>query len=207
MGLSAAGAIRRGVTIGPKLEMIRTATCRRPGAEHEGGKHGSRAAAWRRVGPRGPPAPRLARERPVTPQECAARSAAAMWEGDAATRWAGIALDSVAPGEATVSMLVSESHVNGHGICHGGLIFTLADTAFAYACNSYNRLAVAHTCSVTFLRPGRLGDRLVATAREVGISGRSGVYDVTVCAPSGEPVAEFRGLSRVIDGRHFEETS
>ena len=93
-------------------------------------------------------------------------------------------------------MAVQDVMLNGHGICHGGFIFSLADTAFAYACNSGNELTVAQHCSIDFLRPARAGEQLTATAREVARRPRSGVYDVTVCGEDGETVALFRGLSR-----------
>lgn len=95
--------------------------------------------------------------------------------------------------------------LNGHGICHGGFIFTLADSAFAFACNSYNQLAVAQQNQITYLAPGREGERLQATALEVSRSGRSGVYDVFVTGGDGRSVAVFRGLSRTVKGRHFPE--
>ena len=89
---------------------------------------------------------------------------------------------------------------NGHGICHGGFIFTLADSAFAFACNTYNQRTVAQHCAVTFVQPGRRGDRLTAHAVERSRTGRSGIYDVTVRDSHGEVVAEFRGHSRTISG-------
>lgn len=142
----------------------------------------------------------------MTPQEIAERSAAAMWSADAASKWLGASLDGVTPGGARLSMIVEKHHCNGHGICHGGFIFTLADSAFAFACNSYNRNAVAQFNTISFLRPGPLGARLTAVAREVSRAGRSGVYDVAVTAAvaDGEKIlAEFRGVSRIIDGTHF----
>lgn len=93
-------------------------------------------------------------------------------------------------------MTVQDAMLNGHGICHGGFIFSLADTAFAYACNSRNELTVAQHCSIDFLRPARAGEQLTATAREVARRPRSGIYDVTVCGADGDTVALFRGLSR-----------
>lgn len=117
----------------------------------------------------------------------------------------GMTVESVGPGAATISMVVRKDHLNGHGSCHGGAIFTLADSAFAFACNSHNKLTVAQHCSVAFLAPGREGDRLTATAREVTLAGRSGIYDVTVRRDDGVAIAEFRGLSRTVSGTHFEE--
>lgn len=141
----------------------------------------------------------------MTPQERAERSAAAMWSTDAASQWLGMTLDAVGPGTATTSLLVQDHHLNGHRICHGGYIFTLADTAFAFACNSYNTRAVAQQNSITYLAPGQPGERLTAVARETGVAGRSGIYDVTVTGEDGRQVALFRGLSRNIQGNNFEE--
>ncbi|MBN8242795.1 hydroxyphenylacetyl-CoA thioesterase PaaI [Nitratireductor aquimarinus] len=141
----------------------------------------------------------------LSPQEIAERSAAAMWARDDASQWLGCSLDAVGPGSATLSMTVETHHTNGHDICHGGYIFTLADSAFAFACNSYNQIVVAQHNSITFVAPGALGDRLTAVAREVARFGRSGIYDVRVENQNGKVIAEFRGNSRVIGGKHFEE--
>lgn len=141
----------------------------------------------------------------LTAEEIARRSAAAMWARDDASKWLGMSLDAVGPGTATTSFSVEKHHTNGHDICHGGYIFTLADSAFAFACNSYNQLAVAQHNTISFLRPGKLGERLTAVAKELTRAGRSGVYDVTVTNDEGKVVATFRGASRVIDGRHFKE--
>lgn len=143
----------------------------------------------------------------MTPQERAERSAAIMWHNDAASKWLGMTLDSVGPGCATLSMEVAPHHLNGHRICHGGYIFTLADSAFAFACNSHNRLTVAQENQITFLSPGQPGERLVAKAQEIALNGRTGVYDVTVTGAEGRKVAVFRGLSRSLRGQHFEETT
>lgn len=141
----------------------------------------------------------------MTPEEIARRSAEVMWANDDASRWLGASLDEVGPGTAIMSMTVEKHHTNGHDICHGGFIFTLADSAFAFACNSYNRIAVAQHNVITFIAPGKLGDRLTARAREVARFGRSGIYDVQVENGDGTVIAEFRGASRVIEGTHFEE--
>lgn len=135
---------------------------------------------------------------PVTDDELARRCAEAMWASDAASRALGITLDSVGPGRARLSMTVRPDMVNGHALCHGGLIATLADSAFALACNSRGTVTVAAGFEVDFLEPGRLGDVLVADAREVALRGRSGLYDVTVRAgdAAGTVIAEFRGRSR-----------
>jgi acyl-CoA thioesterase len=102
-------------------------------------------------------------------------------------------------GEATLTMTVKPHMVNGHGIAHGGFIFTLADSAFAFACNSYNERTVAAQCNISFIRPGKLGDRLVATAREISRTGRSGIYDVRVSVDD-ITIAELRGHSRTLGG-------
>ena len=143
----------------------------------------------------------------ITDQERAEKSSAAMLKDDHTTKSFGMTIDAVGPGVATLSMVVRKDHLNGHGSCHGGTIFTLADSAFAFACNSHNTITVAQHCSVAFLAPGREGDRLTATAREVTLAGRSGIYDVTVTRDDGVAIAEFRGLSRTVSGTHFEEPS
>ena len=104
-------------------------------------------------------------------------------------------------------MQVRAEMLNGHGICHGGFIFTLADSAFAFACNSYNRVTVAQQNQITYLLPGQPGDLLTAEACETSLQGRSGIYDVTVSNAAGQTVALFRGLSRTIRGQHFEEAT
>ena len=141
----------------------------------------------------------------MTPEERAKRSAAAMWSTDVAAHALEMALVRVAPGQAVMAMAVCPEHLNGHGICHGGYIFTLADTAFAYACNSHNRLVVAQENTITYLSPGKKDEVLTATAHEVHLAGRSGVYDVVVTGGDGRKVALFRGLSRQISGTHFKE--
>lgn len=128
----------------------------------------------------------------------ASTAADAMWANDAASKGLGMALDSVGPGRAVMSMTVAENMVNGHGMCHGGFIFALANSAFAFACNSHGDAAVAQHCAITFLRPGRRGERLRAEAAERVSHGRSGLYDVRVTGEDGSVVAELRGHSRVI---------
>lgn len=122
-----------------------------------------------------------------------------MWSDDRASQALGMILDSVGPGRATVRMMVREDMVNGHGIGHGGLTFTVADSAFAFACNSYDRRTVAAGAEIRFRAPTRQGDELVATALERSREGRDGVYDVTVTA-GDTVVAEFVGRSREIGG-------
>lgn len=133
-------------------------------------------------------------------QALAKACADAMWAEDRASRGLGMQLVSVAPGRAELTMTVTETMVNGHNICHGGFIFTLADSSFAFACNTYNQRTVAQHCAVTFLRPGKLGDRLTARAVERQRQGRSGIYDITVTRADGTAIAEFRGHSRTIEG-------
>jgi acyl-CoA thioesterase len=141
----------------------------------------------------------------LSAEEIARRSAEAMWARDDASKWLGASLDEVGPGSARLSFTVEKRHTNGHDICHGGYIFTLADSAFAFACNSYNRIAVAQHNVITYVAPGRVGDRLKAEAREVTRFGRSGIYDVRVTDQSGKLIAEFRGVSRDVEGKHFDD--
>ncbi len=141
----------------------------------------------------------------MTPQERAERCAAAMWSADAASKTLGLRLDIIGPGHCTMSMQVQDRHLNGNGICHGGIIFTLADSAFAYACNSQNAITLAQENTITYLAPVRPGELLTARAVESAHSGRSGVYDITVTGDDGRKVALFRGLSRTIKGQHFQE--
>lgn len=141
----------------------------------------------------------------MTPQELAEASASAMWNDDSASQRLDMTLDHIAPGHATLSMTMTKDMSNGHGNCHGGYMFTLCDSAFAFACNSYNQMVVAQHCSVTYLAPGRIGDRLTATAREVSRKGRSGIYDVCLTNQDGVHIAEFRGHSRTVKGTHLPE--
>jgi acyl-CoA thioesterase len=142
----------------------------------------------------------------MSPQELAEACARAMWAEDRASAGLGMEITHVAPGEATLTMRVEARMVNGHGICHGGFIFTLADSAFAFACNSFNRRAVAQSNTITYLRPARLDDVLTAYAVQTASAGRSGITDVTVTDQEGRAIAAFRGLSRVIEGTLVEET-
>lgn len=136
----------------------------------------------------------------LKPQELAEASAKAMWTEDNASRKLGMRIETVGPGSATLTMTVTGDMTNGHRTCHGGYIFTLADSAFAFACNSHNQRAVAQHCSVTYIAPAFEGDTLTAKAREVARQGRSGIYDISVSNQKGEQVAEFRGHSRNIPG-------
>ena len=141
----------------------------------------------------------------LTDQERAEKVANVMFANDPASRGLGMQIESVAPGSATLSMKVRDDMVNGHDIAHGGFIFTLADSAFAFACNSYNKVTVAQQNQVTFVSAGQKDEVLVAEAKEVSRTGRSGTYDVTVRGGDGRIVALMRGLSRTISGQTFEE--
>jgi phenylacetic acid degradation protein PaaD len=129
----------------------------------------------------------------------ARRCADAMWRDDRGSQALGMTLGDVAPGRATVSMTVRDDMTNGHGTAHGGFIFALADSAFAFACNSYNERSVAQACDIVFAAPARAGDRLVAEAVERHRFGRNGLYDVRVRCDE-RVVAEFRGRSRTVGG-------
>src|SRR6059058_592749 len=135
----------------------------------------------------------------ISPDGVARACAEAMWKDDDASRGLGMEILDVKAGRATLAMTVRTNMVNGQGIAHGGFIFTLADSAFAFACNSHNERVVAAQGNITFIRPGKMGDRLVATAREISRSGRSGIYDVSVTV-EGVVIAEFRGHSRTVGG-------
>jgi acyl-CoA thioesterase len=137
---------------------------------------------------------------PTDPQALAEASAQAMWARDHATQGLGMSIDRMAPGQAVMSMPVRQDMLNGHGMCHGGFMFLLADSAFAFACNSYNQNTVAAACHIDFLAPARLGDVLEAEAIERSRSGRTGVYDITVRVRGGKTVALFRGKSYRIEG-------
>ena len=134
-----------------------------------------------------------------SPDDVARACAEAMWNEDDASKGLGMEIVEIKPGQATLMMTVQPHMVNGQRIAHGGFIFTLADSAFAFACNTHDERAVAAQGSITFIRPGKLGDRLVATAREISRSGRSGIYDVRVTV-NDAVIAEFRGHSRTIGG-------
>jgi acyl-CoA thioesterase len=142
----------------------------------------------------------------VTPQALAEACASALWADDHASIGLGMRLLRIAPGEAEIAMPIEPRMANGHGICHGGFIFTLADSAFAFACNSFNRRTVAQSNSITYLRPAVVGQTLTARAARTAEAGRSGIYDVLVSDDDGRAIASFRGLSRVIEG-HLVETT
>jgi acyl-CoA thioesterase len=138
-------------------------------------------------------------------QRTAERAVEALWRGDAASRGLGMIIESCAPGRATVTMPVRADMVNGHRICHGGLIFALADSAFAFACNSYGDNTVAAGASIDFLAPGREGDVLRAVAVERWRAGRSGLYEIEVRNQRDEMVALFRGRSHQVAGRLIDD--
>lgn len=137
----------------------------------------------------------------ATAQQVAEAVRDAMLRDDHASRMLGMQHIDIGPGRATLSMVVRRDMLNGHAICHGGLVTTLADSAFAFACNAYNELTVASGFDVNLLAASREGDVLTATAREVSKSGRTGVYDITVSNQRGEPVAAFRGRSYTMKGK------
>ena len=141
----------------------------------------------------------------MTPDELAKACADSMWANDKASKGLGMEIVHVERGLATLTMKVRDDMTNGQDICHGGFIFTLADSAFAFACNGYNQFTVAQRCSIDFIAPAFAGDILSATARERNRSGRSGIYDATVTNEHGEVIAEFRGNSRTVKGKHVEE--
>jgi len=141
----------------------------------------------------------------LSAEERARKCAQTMWTADRASPWLGMELVSVNEGQAEVKLLVEAHHANGLGKCHGGVIFALADSAFAFACNSRNQATVAQHNSITYLAPGEVGDTLCASATEVSLTGRSGVYDVNVRNQHGSLIARFTGLSRSVKGQLFEE--
>ena len=134
-------------------------------------------------------------------QACAAH----MYGNDAATQALGIALLEVRPGYARMQMTVRADMLNGHRTCHGGYIFTLADSTFAFACNSYNQVTVAAGCAIEFLAPAREGEALIAEAIEQSRGSKTGVYDVTVTNPAGRKIALMRGKSHVWKGSVLPE--
>jgi acyl-CoA thioesterase len=145
----------------------------------------------------------------VTPQEAQAlaeRVADGMYSRDRASQALGMKIAKIGPGHAELTMVVRADMLNGHAICHGGFIFSLADSAFAFACNSYNLSTVASGCSIDFVAPARDGDLLTAVAQERSVSGRTGVYDIEVTNQRGETIAFFRGKSYRIKGHVVEES-
>ena len=137
----------------------------------------------------------------LTPQQLAEHVRSAMFANDGASQALGMQVTAISPTSATVTMTVRADMLNGHATCHGGFITALADSAFAFACNSRNDMTVASGLSIDFLAPAREGDRLTAEAAEVSLAGRTGVYDVNVRNQRGEAVAVFRGRSYCIKGK------
>jgi acyl-CoA thioesterase len=137
----------------------------------------------------------------VDAQSTAERAAQVLYAADASSQNLGMRIVSVAPGTATLTMPIRAHMLNGHQVCHGGLIFALADSAFAFACNSYGDNTIAASGSIDFLAPGREGDLLTATATELWRSHRTGIYEAVVTRQTGERVALFRGRSHRIEGR------
>ena len=137
--------------------------------------------------------------------ELARACAEKMWSTDSASQGLGFEIVSISSGEAVLSMTVREDMLNGQRICHGGFMFTLADSAFAFACNGHNQFTVAQRCAIDFLAPAFEGDVLTATAKERYREGRSGICDVTVINQDGKTIAEMRGNSRTVKGTHLPE--
>jgi acyl-CoA thioesterase len=133
-------------------------------------------------------------------QALAERCAEAMYARDRASQALGMRIVQIAPGFAALTMTVRADMLNGHATCHGGFIFSLADSAFAFACNSRNLITVAAGCTIEFLAPAREGDVLTATGRERALAGRSGIYDIDVTNAHGATIAVFRGKSARIKG-------
>ncbi len=138
-------------------------------------------------------------------QEIAERAAKALFDGDRASQVLGMTIESCGPGQATVSMRIRPDMVNGHRICHGGLIFALADSAFAFACNSHGDNTVAAGAAIEFLAPGQEGDVLQAIAQERWRAGKAGIYEIEVRNQRDETVALFRGRSHQVAGRLIDD--
>lgn len=134
------------------------------------------------------------------PQKLARAVADAMFPRDGAAHFLGVELDEIRPGYARTRLSVRREFTNGHGICHGGIIYTLADAAFAYSCNSHNHNTVASGCSIEYLAAAHVGDVLTAVAEERSLTGRTGIYDVEVTDQDSKRIALFRGKSHRIQG-------
>ncbi|HWI39212.1 MAG TPA: hydroxyphenylacetyl-CoA thioesterase PaaI [Burkholderiales bacterium] len=137
-------------------------------------------------------------------QTLAERTAQIIQREDRASRWLGMQLQQVRPGYARLTMRVTADMVNGQKVCHGGLIFSLADSSFGFACNSHNQHALAASCSIDFLAPAALGDELTAEATETAHAGRTRIYDVRVTNQEGTLIAVFRGKSAAVKGTWVE---
>lgn len=142
---------------------------------------------------------------PAEAQRVAEATRDAMWKDDRASKALGMQVVTIGPGTASLTMTVREDMLNGHDICHGGLVTTLADSAFAFACNAYNEVTVASGFDVNLIAAARKGDVLTATAVEVAKAGRTGVYDIIVSNQRGERVAAFRGRSYTMKGKPLVE--
>ena len=137
----------------------------------------------------------------ATPQQVAEAVRDAMWADDRASRMLGMEVVAVGPGTAASRMTVRDDMLNGHDICHGGLVAMLADSTFAYACNAYNEVTVASGFDISLIAAAHLGDELTASCEEVSKSGRTGVYDITVTNQRGQRIAVFRGRSYTMKGK------
>ena len=141
----------------------------------------------------------------MTPKQRAEKVTEMMISNGKVFDWFGMSMVDADEGKAAISMIVQPHHANSHGICHGGITFTLADTAFAHACNSRNQSTLAMHNVISYLAPGKLGDTLTARASEVSLNGKNGIYDVKVSNQEGILIAEFRGMSRAVRGTQFDE--
>lgn len=141
----------------------------------------------------------------MTEDMLAIKCAEVMYEQDEATRFLGISLNSISPGEAIMSMEVKPWMLNGHQTCHGGFIFSLADSVFAFACNSRNQIVVGQSVSIDYVAPAKLGDILTASSLERKVGGKTGLYDVTVTNALGDDIAYFRGRSYRVKGQHIQD--
>jgi len=140
------------------------------------------------------------------PQAIATRCADVLWRADTATQKLGMQIKKVSPGSAEITMAVTEDMVNGHGTCHGGFLFTLADSAFAFACNTYDQRCVAQHCSISYLAPAFAGEQLLAQAREVSRRGKNGIYDIHIVNEQQETLVQFRGYSRTVKGTLLDKS-
>jgi acyl-CoA thioesterase len=138
---------------------------------------------------------------PTDPQALAEAVGKTMFAADTASRGLGLTLDEIGPGRAVMTMTVRDDMLNGHLTCHGGYLFALADSAFAFACNARNVSTVASGGSIDFVAPAFAGDRLTASAQEQSLAGRTGLYDTTVTDQNGKTIAFFRGRSYRIKGQ------
>lgn len=136
----------------------------------------------------------------TTPQEIAELCADILWRNDSASKKLGVRIENISPGAAETTMSVGQDMLNGHGMCHGGFLFTLADSTFAFACNTYNQRCVAQHCSISYLAPAFVGEKLTAFATETSRRGKNGIYDIRIVNEKRETIVEFRGYSRTVKG-------